>query len=198
LLTQVSDHFFAPNNPSRHFKKLAKVFTFHDKVLKSINSQAEAVLKPGSHSGSSIPSDHEDVSTVDKLATELYQEWQQYIDQVDLETLQEAVQKQQKRDASNFLVPPPPAFGTRTALSSLLSSNLIVSLTPIGSNTTVHNNLQGSASLLPVNDEIVIIDKKEISSAQFGVKREKKRYLLALMQALCCTLLWVNQTHQWI
>jgi hypothetical protein len=49
LWTFVSDQFFGTNNPGRHFNKLTKVFTLHDKVLKSISSRAETVLKLGRH-----------------------------------------------------------------------------------------------------------------------------------------------------
>jgi hypothetical protein len=83
LWTAVSDRFFGPSNPGRYFKRLAKAFTLHDKVLKSISSRAEAVLKPGSHSSSLEPNDYENVSVVDKLAIKLFQEHQSFLDRVE-------------------------------------------------------------------------------------------------------------------
>jgi hypothetical protein len=76
---------------------LAKVFTLRDKVLKSISSRAEAVLKPGSHSSSLEPSDYENVSAVDKLAVKLLQEHQAYVDRVEAEKAEAALQQQKKK-----------------------------------------------------------------------------------------------------
>jgi len=66
-------------------------------VLKSISSQAEAVLKPGSHSSSLEPSDDENVSAVDKLAVKLLQERQAYVDRVEAEKVEAAAQVQRKK-----------------------------------------------------------------------------------------------------
>jgi hypothetical protein len=82
---------------------LAKVFTLRDKVLKSISSQAEAVLKKGSHSSSLEPNDFENVSVVDKLAVKLFQERQAYVDRVEAEKAEAALQQQKKKICPTFL-----------------------------------------------------------------------------------------------
>ncbi len=86
-----------------------------DKVLKSISSWAETVLKPDSHSLSLEPNDYENISVVDKLAVKLFQEHQKEL----AEKAEAAAQLQKKKDMSNFLVPPPPGLRTHNILSSL-------------------------------------------------------------------------------
>jgi hypothetical protein len=105
---RLATRFFGPGNPGRHFKRLAKVFNLHDKVMKAITFRAEAVLKPGSHSSSNNPGDFEDISFVNQLAVKLYRDRQFWVDQVEAERLQAAVEKEKKQNASDFLVPPPP------------------------------------------------------------------------------------------
>jgi hypothetical protein len=89
-----------------------KVFTLCGKVLKSISSRAEAVLKPGGHSSSLEPNDYENISAVDKLAVKLFQECQAYVDWVEAEKIEAALLQQKKKDMPNFLVPPPPGLVT--------------------------------------------------------------------------------------
>jgi hypothetical protein len=56
----VSNRFFDPRIPGRHFMRLAKVFNLCDKVMKAITFRAEAILKSGSHSSSTNPGHFED------------------------------------------------------------------------------------------------------------------------------------------
>jgi hypothetical protein len=66
-------------------------------VLKTISSQAEAVLKPESNLSSLEPSDYKNVSAVDKLAVKLFQEHQRFLDRVEADMAEEAAQQQKKR-----------------------------------------------------------------------------------------------------
>jgi hypothetical protein len=99
LWNAVSNCFFGPGNPGHHFKRLAKIFNLHGKVMKVITFRAEAVLKPGSHSSSTNPGDFEDLSIVNQLAVKLYRDWQLWIDQVEAERLQAAAEKEKKQNA---------------------------------------------------------------------------------------------------
>ena len=81
-------------------------------MLKSISSWAEAVLKPGSHSSSLNPTNYENGFAVDKLVVKLFEERHTYVDQVEAEKAETALQQQRKKDMCNFLVPPPPGLVT--------------------------------------------------------------------------------------
>ncbi len=105
-----------------------KVFTLQDKVLNLISSQAEAVLKTGSHSSSLELSDNKTVSVVDNLVVKLLQECQSYLDGFEAEKAESAAQQQRKKDVSNFLVPPLPGLGTCNMLGSLTLSTAISSI----------------------------------------------------------------------
>ncbi len=107
LWNAVSNRFFGPGNPGHHFKRLAKVFNLRDKVMKAITFRAEAIVMPGSHSSSSNPGDFEDISFVDKLAVKLYRDRQMWVDQVEAEKLQAAVEKEKKKMFLIFLYLPP-------------------------------------------------------------------------------------------
>jgi hypothetical protein len=72
----VSNHFFGPSNHGHHFKRLAKVYNLHDKVMKVITFMAEAALKPRSHSSSTNLGDFEGISFENKLAAKLYRDMQ--------------------------------------------------------------------------------------------------------------------------
>jgi hypothetical protein len=74
LWNAVSTCFFGPGNSGHHFKRLAKVFNLHDKVMKAITFRAEPVLKPGSHSSFTNPGDFEDISFINQLAMKLYRD----------------------------------------------------------------------------------------------------------------------------
>ena len=177
LWNAVSNRFFCPGNPGRHFKRLAKVFNLRDKVMKAITFRAEAILKPGSHSSSSNPGDFEDISFVDKLAVKLYRDRQIWVDQVEAEKLQVAADKEKKQNASDFLVPPPPALGSCNILSSLSSSAVSYSnatVSGVGNNTasnssSLHNNPEECDLLDEVNEE------KENSFSKMENNNKKKR-----------------------
>ncbi len=104
----------------------------------------------------------------------IFQERQQYVDRIEAE-------KQRKRDASNFLVPPPPGFGNRSALNnySLSFSNPIVSPTPVWNNHKSLNNLQGSV-LLPFNEDNL---KEKENSSSFVAAKKKRQPVLAGVDA---------------
>jgi hypothetical protein len=157
------------------------VFTLRDKVLKSITSQAEVVLKPGSHSSSVEPSDFENVSVVYELAVKLFQERQRFVDHVETEKVEAAAQQQRKKEMSNFLVPPPPGLGTHNVLNSLSSSTAISSVvTPHTTKTKrVHNNLQDSCEASITVDDA---EDKENSSAN-KLSKKKKQPVLAGVDA---------------
>ena len=175
LWNAVSNRFFGPGNPGRYFKRLAKVFNLRDKVMKAITFRAEAILKPGSHSSSSNPGDFEDISFVDKLAVRLYRDRQIWVDQVEAEKLQVAADKEKKQNASDFLVPPPPALGSRNILSSLSSSAVSYSnatVSGVGNNTasnssSLHNNPE-ECDLLDEDD-----DEKKILSRRWKIIRRR-------------------------
>lgn len=73
-------------------------------------------LTAGSHSSSINQEDFENLLAADCLAVQLFQEHQQTIEEAEAEKLQSATDAQRKMDASNFLVPPPVAFGRKSSL----------------------------------------------------------------------------------
>ncbi len=148
-----------------------------DKVVKSISSRAEAVVKPWSHSSSLEPSNFKNVSEVDKLVVKLLQEHQSFLDRVKAEKAEGALQQQKKKDMSNFLVPPPPpGLRTQNALSSLLSSTAVSSIVSPHPTATkmVHNNQQVTfGEYFNINKA----EEKEKSSAIRVAKRKKQPVL---------------------
>jgi hypothetical protein len=70
---------------------LAKVFTLHDKVLKSISSQAVVVLKPGGHSLSHELNDYGNISVVDKLVVKCEDNLDPQLDQCNEEVIRVAL-----------------------------------------------------------------------------------------------------------
>jgi hypothetical protein len=131
-------------------------------VIKAITFRAEAVIKPGSHSSSADPNDFEDVSTVDRLAVKLYKERQIWFDQVEVERLQTAMEKERKRNVSAFLVPPPSALGNHNVIQNR----------PISSK--LHNNNLEVCDLVDEDEagkENVVVDVEE--------KKKKKKPVLA-------------------
>jgi hypothetical protein len=101
------DRFFGPGNPGALFKRPANVYNFHDTVMASVVFRAEQVTKPGAHSSSVNNEDFEDDSPVDKLAIRIHQEAQEHSLREEATKLQYLALKKKKKEASNFLAPPP-------------------------------------------------------------------------------------------
>jgi hypothetical protein len=68
-------------------------------------------LRAGSHSSSTNQKDFENFLATDSLAVQLLREHKEAIEHAEAEKLQAAAEAQRKKDASDFLVPPPVAFG---------------------------------------------------------------------------------------
>jgi hypothetical protein len=173
LWNAVSNRFFGPGNPGRHFKRLAKVFNLRDKVMKAITFRAEAILKPGSHSSSSNPGDFEYISFVDKLAVKLYRDRQIWVDQVEAERLQAATEKEKKQNASDFLVPPPPALGTHNVLSNLSSSSISKSSLAVNSDGSNNNIINNNKIKRNNHDVCDLLDEEDDKKENFLSKMEK-------------------------
>jgi len=107
------DRFFGGGNLGQLFKRPAKVLDFCDKVIKSIAYRSANCLRAGSHSSSTNREDFENFSVTDSLAVQLLRECKEAIEHAEAEKLQAAAEAQRKKDASDFLVPPPVAFGKK-------------------------------------------------------------------------------------
>jgi hypothetical protein len=101
------DCFLGSGNLGRLFKGPAKVLDFRNEVIKSIAYRSANGLRAGSHSSSTNQEDFENFSATDSLAVQLLCERKEAIEHAEAKTLQAAAEAQRKKDASDFLVPPP-------------------------------------------------------------------------------------------
>jgi hypothetical protein len=113
------DRFFGPGNPGALFKHPANVYNFHDTVMASLVFHSKQVTKPGAHSSSANKDDFEDVAPVDKLAITIHQQAQEHSLREEASKLQDLALKKKKKEASDFLAPPPASLLEARPFSSV-------------------------------------------------------------------------------
>jgi hypothetical protein len=94
------DCFFGLGNPRALFKRPTKVYTLHDTVMGSAAFCVEEVTKAGAYSSSSNQDE-------DRLAIKIHQKSHEHKTCNEVPGQQEMTLKWKKKEASDFLAPPP-------------------------------------------------------------------------------------------
>ncbi len=162
----------------------------------------ERVNGPGHHSSSSSPSDHEDVLVVDQLASRIFIEHQEAVDVQEALKRDNAQDKENVDNASQFLAPHPrplprSADVTRNPLSSL--SNEVPSLiseTSLKPTTTKKqrltsydtNDIMMNFASLNKDSELAFQDllKTKMEVEKDKAASEKRRYIMFLIEKKAC------------